>query len=267
MDRAARRDTGNDRYDAWVERTSPWLDRLALAFLAVFLLQFVVVDAPWLDTTLVICQLVIWTAFAVDYFVRLALVDDRWQFVTTHKLDLVMVLLPMLRLLRVVLLLRRSLASVTRERIAGSVVTIVAGAVVTGALLEWAVERSNPEANIETFGEALWWAVVTTTTVGYGDYYPTSGAGRVIAGVLMLVGVGLIGTVSATIASWFLDRPGPPATEEAPADSAPASPRVEQPMPSDPTLVILQRLDALAAEQAALRRLLEDPQPVPRDER
>ncbi len=258
MGRSAGRATG-ERYDAWVERTSPWLDRLAVVFLVVFALQFVVVEAPWLDRALVLSQLAIWGAFAVDYLVRLALVVDRWHFVATHKLDLLMVLLPMLRLLRVALLLRKSLVSVTTERIAGSVVLVVGGAVLAGAVLEWGVERNKPQATIETFGDALWWAVVTTTTVGYGEYYPTSGAGRVIAAVLMLVGVGLIGTVSATIASWFLDRHPPAADRDTPADPHPPATisSAGQLLPSDPTLEILRRLDALAAEQAALRTLIE----------
>ena len=66
------------------------------------------------------------------------------------------------------------------------------------------MEHDAPGANITTLGTAFWWAIVTTTTVGYGDTYPVTQAGRVIASVIMLVGIGLIGTVSATVASWFV---------------------------------------------------------------
>ena len=150
--------------------------------------------------------LLIWFAFAVDYSVRLRLSPERWPFVRTHKLDLLMVLLPMLRILRVVLLLRKSFQSIPTERIAGSLIGIVAGVVVVGAFLEWRVEYAAPGANITTFGLALWWAIVTTTTVGYGDTYPVTTAGRLIGSVIMVVGIGLIGTVSATVAAWFVSH-------------------------------------------------------------
>ena len=115
-----------------------------------------------------------------------------------------MVLLPMLRMLRVVLLLRKSFKSIPTERIAGSLISIVVGVVVVGAFLEWRVEYTAPGANITTLGIALWWAIVTTTTVGYGDTYPVTTAGRLIGSVIMVVGIGLIGTVSATVAAWFV---------------------------------------------------------------
>ena len=65
------------------------------------------------------------------------------------------------------------------------------------------VERL-PESNITTAGDALWWAFVTITTVGYGDHYPITLEGRLIAAVLMTTGVGLFGTFTAFVASWFV---------------------------------------------------------------
>jgi Ion channel len=128
--------------------------------------------------------------FAVDYVARLRLSIGKARFVRTHKLDLLMVLL---RLLRIFLLLRRSLASVSTEKIAGSIVSLVVAAVFVSAFFMWRVEYNAPGATITTFRYALWWAIVTTTTVGYGDYTPVTLAGRVIATAVMIVGVGLIG--------------------------------------------------------------------------
>jgi voltage-gated potassium channel len=61
-----------------------------------------------------------------------------------------------------------------------------------------------PEANIKTAEDAIWWALTTITTVGYGDRYPVTSEGRVVAGVLMCAGVGLFGLFSGLLAAWFV---------------------------------------------------------------
>ena len=68
------------------------------------------------------------------------------------------------------------------------------------------VERDAPGAKIISAEDALWWAYVTITTVGYGDLYPVTSEGRIIAAVLMTVGVGLFGTFTAYVASWFVAK-------------------------------------------------------------
>jgi voltage-gated potassium channel len=69
-------------------------------------------------------------------------------------------------------------------------------------------ERSNPDANITTFGDALWWACTTITTVGYGDFFPVTAQGRLIAVALMIAGITMLGVVTAALASWFIERLG-----------------------------------------------------------
>jgi voltage-gated potassium channel len=171
--------------------------------------------------------------------------STKTRFVRTHLLDLLMVVLPMLRLLRIFLLLRRSLASVSTEKIAGSIVSVVIASVFISAFFMWRVEHAAPGATITTYRDAIWWAVVTTTTVGYGDY------GRVIAVVVMVVGIGLIGTVSATIADWFVAR-----------HRQPTSPSEVTPTGNEPTVaaadlqVLLNRLDDLATTQDEIRDMM-----------
>jgi voltage-gated potassium channel len=80
------------------------------------------------------------------------------------------------------------------------------GIVVVCSALELGFEQHAHGSSIHTFADALWWAIVTVTTVGYGDKYPVSAGGRGVAAVLMLVGIGLIGVLTATIASYFVEQ-------------------------------------------------------------
>lgn len=104
------------------------------------------------------------------------------------------------RVLTGVLLKRRAEAAC----LAAFLITLLV--VVTSAIAVLQFE-TLPEANIWTAEDALWWAVVTITTVGYGDRFPVSSEGRLLACLLMAAGVGLFGTLSGFVASWFL-QPG-----------------------------------------------------------
>ena len=77
--------------------------------------------------------------------------------------------------------------------------------VVLGAVGVFELERGENKA-IGTFGDALWWAVVTITTVGYGDVSPVTPEGRFIADLLMITGIGVIGIFTATVASFFFEE-------------------------------------------------------------
>jgi voltage-gated potassium channel len=67
-------------------------------------------------------------------------------------------------------------------------------------------ERYQPGATINSFGKAIWWSITTVTTVGYGDVYPVTNTGRVIAVFLMIGGISLVGVVTASLASWIIQR-------------------------------------------------------------
>lgn len=71
--------------------------------------------------------------------------------------------------------------------------------------MELSFEAGVSGSTIQNYGDALWWAVVTVTTVGYGDRFPVSSGGRGVAVVLMLLGIGLIGVLTATVASYFVE--------------------------------------------------------------
>jgi len=246
----------------WVERTQGPLDLLAVIFLIDVILIWSFPDGPpAFVSTLNVIAWIVWACFVVDYVARLLLSVGKARFVRTHKLDLLMVLLPMLRLLRIFLLLRRSLASVSTEKIAGSIVSLVVAAVFVSAFFMWRVEYNAAGATITTFRYALWWAIVTTTTVGYGDYTPVTLAGRVIATGVMIVGVGLIGTVSATVAAWFVRRHSEPGTQ--PADVASVDVEPAAATTTHTQALLLDRLDELAAKQDEIRAMLIELQRPP----
>ncbi|GAA1468173.1 potassium channel family protein [Microbacterium thalassium] len=166
-----------------------------------------------------------WGLFVIDYVANLVLVesDKRWRWFYTHLIDLAVVALPMLRALRLLRLLTllRVLDRVAGRAVRGSLAIYMGGAsvllIVVGALAVLDAERTDPAASIRTFGEALWWAFVTMTTVGYGDYSPVTATGQIIAVVLMLGGIALLGVVTGSIASWIVEKVSDADAEQAAA--------------------------------------------------
>ncbi|OFW02253.1 MAG: hypothetical protein A3J29_23170 [Acidobacteria bacterium RIFCSPLOWO2_12_FULL_67_14b] len=170
----------------------------------------------------------VWLAFCGEFGLRLAVAPNRRAFVQRSWVDLLIIvvsppfgvpealqglrairalrILRLLRLVRAVGILTIGLRASRRvlRRHQFQYVLVVTGAVMLlGSVGLYVVERNQNEA-ITSFGDALWWAVTTTTTVGYGDIYPKTGEGRLIAVFLMLTGIGVIGIFTATIASLFM---------------------------------------------------------------
>jgi Ion channel. len=115
-------------------------------------------------------------------------------------------LLRLLRLVTLVSVLGRTATASFRGRVATYVGSAVLLVIFVASLAVLDAERGRPGANINSFGDALWWSVSTVTTVGYGDRYPVTVTGRLVATGLMICGIALLGVVTASIASWFLDR-------------------------------------------------------------
>jgi voltage-gated potassium channel len=161
-----------------------------------------------------------WIAFAADLAARLLLAEARARYAWQHWYDLVLIIVPMLRPLRLLRLVAfaRILNRSAVGTLAGRVTIYVAGAAIAatgiGALAVLDAERDAPGANITTAGDALWWAATTVTTVGYGDYYPVTTTGRMAALGLMLVGIALVTSLTAAVATWMLNNVGgrPPST-------------------------------------------------------
>jgi voltage-gated potassium channel len=154
---------------------------------------------------------VIWGVFFVDYLARLCLATDRLRWFGRHLFDFAIVVLPILRplrLLRLVVLVA-ALQKVIGGAVRGRVIVYTACSAVlllyAGSLATLEAEQGH-SGKINNFGDALWWSICTVTTVGYGDESPVTGQGRLIAVLLMIGGIGLVGTVTATLASWIVQR-------------------------------------------------------------
>lgn len=205
-------------YERWSRRTDGPLLGLAVVFVVVLVLPLVTRLSASQELAVRITNGVIWVVFAVDYLVRVYLSLNRRRYFRTHLLDLAIVLLPMLRPLRGLRAIRvlrlGAVAGFAHKRATESLHARVTTYVVTAVVISLVVagagvreaERGAPDANIRSFGDGLWWAATTVTTVGYGDRYPTTTLGRGIAVALMLVGIALLGVVTATIATWFVGR-------------------------------------------------------------
>ena len=186
---------------------------LALAFLVAYAVPVIRTRLdPGVATFFAVVSWTVWAAFALDFAIRLALAEDKAGHALRHWCDAALIALPLLRplrLLRLVALFRvldRSLGRALAGRTLLYAASAATFAVFVGALAVLDAERADPHANITNLGDALWWAAATVATVGYGDFTPVTFEGRVVAVILMVVGIGLVGTVTGATASWMIDR-------------------------------------------------------------
>lgn len=218
---------GTEAYDRYVQFSQVPMTALAFLMIPVLLIPLVRPVHGALAVSFDAADYVIWALFAADYCVRFTLTPNRPRFVRTHLFDLAVVVLPFLRPLRALRALRglRALRLLQASRLAAFlgtgfgharavirrrglhyVVGLVIAIMFVAAGLEVAFEAHAKGGTIHSYGGALWWAVVTVTSVGYGDQYPVTVAGRAVAVVLMITGIALFGVVAASIASYFVEQ-------------------------------------------------------------
>ncbi|WP_017618936.1 potassium channel family protein [Nocardiopsis gilva] len=205
--------TGDDALERWRRKTELPLAAAALLFLAAYAWPILHPEIP--RVWRLACEATTWgtwAMFVADYLVGFKLARHRVAYLRTHILDLVIILAPFLRPLRalrlitVVSVLNRRLTSTLRRHVAVYAVCVSVLVVFVAALAVLDAERGAPGSNISAFDEALWWTLVTITTVGYGDFYPVTEHGRLIAVALFIGGISLLGVVTGTVASWFTEK-------------------------------------------------------------
>ncbi|WP_127466468.1 potassium channel family protein [Streptomyces sp. B27] len=199
------------RLTRWEQRTEVPLFLAGLLFLAGYAVRVLASHGaePWNDLALVLVWST-WLLFLVDYVTRLRLSGLSWRFPRVHWVDSVVLLLPLLRPLRMVKVYQAVQRRHDRPRLS-LYARVMAYAGITAVLLGLAaslavyhLEHRAPDASIRTFGDAVWWACATLTTVGYGDATPVTFWGRVVAAGLMACGLALLGAVTGSFSSWLI---------------------------------------------------------------
>ena len=196
---------------------------LAAAMIPVIVLPLAFDLSSGASTALNGVSLGIWAVFATELVVKTYLAPERRRYLITHWFDVLIVVIPFLRPLRVLRavrllrLLRLLQVAALLSRLSfswvrlfgrhglGYILLICSAAVIAIAAGVTIVEHTNPSASIEDFPTALWWAITTVTTVGYGDTAPITGPGRILGVLLMLVGISVFGIFAAGVAAFFVE--------------------------------------------------------------
>ncbi|RPH30297.1 MAG: ion transporter [Bacteroidales bacterium] len=202
---------------------------LVILALSVYVLIALLADTffklpPELSKLLNFIDNIVCAIFLIDFFYRLFKAESKLKFLKWGWIDFISSI-PMVdflrwgrafRIMRLFRLLRafrstKYLASyVFRNRQQGAFtsVAIIAILMVIFSSIAMLQVETDPNSNIKTAEDSIWWAFVTVTTVGYGDKYPVTTEGRVIAAFLMITGVGLFGAFTGFVASWFVEDKG-----------------------------------------------------------
>ena len=247
----------SERDAAFLKRYNAWM-QLPIIVSAVLPLVIIPESSGWVG---VVVGVVTWLVFLADYVVHarhlehygrtglgrfdlfVVIATAPWFLLPGAQGGQLVVLLRLARLARLVMATRG--ARRLFERL-GRVALAAAAVVVIGSLVAYHAEHPvNPE--FATVGDALWWGIVTLTTVGYGDIVPKTEAGRWVAVIIMVTGIAVLGTLAGSLASFFRLDNGTSSGGTPPADEAEHAAAT----PSDAAL------QALAAEVSALRHQVE----------
>jgi voltage-gated potassium channel len=202
---------------------------------------------------------VLWAILLVEYAARLVITPDRRGYLKRRWVEPATVAFPPLQGWHLVGIEKMSLLAregelrveaILKHHSLFRVLIVAAATLFTGAWLVLLFEENAKGSNIHNYPDALWWAIVTVTTVGYGDRYPSTEGGRIVASVLMLLGIGLIGVLTATVASVFIKEHTDASKEEFKKGHADLGQQLS--VISDRLADVERRLGATPAEVAAV---------------
>lgn len=193
----------NPRLDRWINKTTLPLDLIALCtiWLTVVPLGTIhrVADHPmfWY-----VGRIAVSFIYGIDMAVRTYLSRRRLRYFTHHPVGVLAVILPVIRLVFSLRLLRAMFKRGNTAHFVFVSIVLLFNLVV----IVWGFERTAAGANITSIGIAVWWGCVTVFTVGYGDYFPITTPGRIAAVAIMVLGLTTAAVITAQIASSFMDQ-------------------------------------------------------------
>ncbi len=166
--------------------------------------------SPNQQSAIDIVQWICWLAFTLDLIFGVWKANSKTDYLKHHPLEIASTLLPFLRPLRLLRVI--SFGGLAIQKVAmGRQFAITLKVMLTALFVAYIsavqitiTERVVEGSNIKDFGDGLWWAISTVTTVGYGDYFPTTTEGKFIAVMLMVMGISLVGVITASVAAWFV---------------------------------------------------------------
>jgi voltage-gated potassium channel len=203
---------------------------LLIIILSFYVLISLVVDTffslpPEISKVLFYIDNFICVVFFIDFIIRFRQAENKLHFMKWGWIDLIASiptldfmragrLLRLIRLIRILKAFRSTkdiVQHIFKNKIQGTLTSVSLIAVLMLLFSSIAILKfeTDPNSNIKTAGDAVWWSYVTITTVGYGDKYPVTAEGRIIAAILITVGVGLFGTFTAFVSSWFVKDSSP----------------------------------------------------------
>lgn len=214
---------GEKNLAAWEERTSKPMFVASVLYLLAFAAPIMStrIHEPY-NAYLNIIQMILWGLFAADYCIRLYLAPRRLYFITHNLMNLAIVLLPAWRIISFLAMIYMTTNRQYKRlsELAVKLFGYTAIFIVMFALAIYSVESSEPGAMIRDLPTAYWWTFTTLATVGYGDVYPVTGIGRVIAVVVMMYGLGMVAVATGALASWIIEKIGGREEQEYPATKA-----------------------------------------------
>lgn len=214
---------GEKNLAAWEERSSRPMFVASVLYLLAFAAPIMStrIQEPY-DAYLNIIQMILWGLFAADYCIRLYLAPRRLYFITHNLMNLAIVLLPAWRIVSFLAMIHLTTNRQYKRlsELAVKLFGYTAIFIIMFALAIYSVESSEPGAMIRDLPTAYWWTFTTLATVGYGDVYPITGIGRVIAVVVMLYSVGMVAVATGALASWIIEKIGGREEQEYPATKA-----------------------------------------------